>query len=146
MDEVKSAELDDIDRESLVKEIEQIRQAVGRKSSREKSDAESECDLEEHEEAGGESEESEDELGEQNIVEYCLKSSFRVLHYADEIFVAIRGKARMCMSWPVGLISWSCVVGYCTVVRIMLLCRFVKIYERNLKKLQFTTQRFDTPV
>ena len=23
---------------------------------------------------------------------------------------------------------------------------FVKIYERNLKKLQFTTQRFDTPV
>ena len=22
---------------------------------------------------------------------------------------------------------------------------FVKIYERNLKKLQFTTQRFDTP-
>ena len=61
MDEIKSAELDDIDRESLVKEIEQIRQAVGRKSSREKSDAESECDLEEYEEAGRESEESEDE-------------------------------------------------------------------------------------
>ena len=28
----------------------------------------------------------------------------------------------------------------------IMLLWFVKIYERNLKKLQFTTQRFDTPV
>ena len=29
---------------------------------------------------------------------------------------------------------------------IIMLLWFVTIYERNLKKLQFTTQRFDTPV
>ena len=34
---------------------------------------------------------------------------------------------------------------YCIRHNIMLLW-FVKIYERNLEKLQFTTQRFDTPV
>ena len=28
----------------------------------------------------------------------------------------------------------------------IMLLWFVKIYERNIKKLQFTTQRFDTPV
>ena len=29
---------------------------------------------------------------------------------------------------------------------IIMLLWFVKMYEHNLKKLQFTTQRFDTPV
>ena len=32
------------------------------------------------------------------------------------------------------------------IIHNIMLLLFVKIYERNLKKLQFTTQRFDTPV
>lgn len=73
MEETNTKELDDVDREGLVKEIEQIRQALGSVSNTDQSDARSELteyELDEDEVADRDSEDTEDELGKQNMVEW----------------------------------------------------------------------------